>query len=154
MLKLYFKICNNNFSHIFLFDYIKLCLLLNLSIKFNSPKKLTMNLTAAIGKSIRHYRLLKSIKLETLAKQIEVSKATMSQIENGQVEITISRIEKIAKALEVEYTTLITVKNGNIKILNKPLDQESADYNLNVDKTIIEKILNLTEEVMKLKTNE
>ncbi|MFT3945879.1 MAG: helix-turn-helix transcriptional regulator [Agriterribacter sp.] len=111
-----------------------------------------MNLTAAIGKNIRYYRLLKSLKLETLAKQIEISKATMSQIENGQVEITISRIEKIAKVLDIEYTALITIKSGSITILNKPLNQEPAGYNLNVDKTIIEKLLSLTEEMMKLNT--
>lgn len=111
-----------------------------------------MNLTAAIGKSIRHYRLLKSVKLETLAKQIEVSKATMSQMENGQVEITISRIEKIAKVLDIEYTALVTAKTGNITMLNKPVNNEITGYSLNVDKTIIEKLLSLTEEMMKLKS--
>ena len=109
-----------------------------------------MNLTAAIGKNIKQYRLLKGLKLETLAREIHISKATMSQIENGLVEITISRLEKIAKALEVEYTTLIAVKSGNIMLLNRLAHNETTGYNLNVDKTIIEKLLNLTEEMMKL----
>ena len=113
-----------------------------------------MNLTVAIGKSIRYYRLLKGIKLETLAKQIEVSKATMSQIENGQVEITISRIEKIARALDIQYATLVTVSQIDIA---KPAGQNNPETMLNthfsIDKAIMERVLTLAEEVVKLKTN-
>ncbi|MCC6289165.1 MAG: helix-turn-helix transcriptional regulator [Chitinophagaceae bacterium] len=108
-----------------------------------------MDITTTIGKNIRQYRLQRGLKLETLAKEIAVSKATMSQIENGQAEITVRRIEKIAKVLEVEYNLLVTARVINMK----PDMQYTADNTAyTTDIVLMEKILHLSEEILRLRS--
>lgn len=106
-----------------------------------------MDITTAIGKNIRQYRQQKCLKLEILAKEICVSKATMSQIENGHTEITVRRIEKIARALDVEYNTLVTVNTNEPSALSFPLGNS-------IDMKILEKVLHFTEEVLRLKNRQ
>lgn len=109
-----------------------------------------MNITTVISKNIRLYRQLKGLKLETLADEICISKATMSQIENGHVEITISRIEKIAKVLGVEYNLLVMEKFENNILSTLLYTDGSNNSNNNVDVIIMQKVLELTKEVIRL----
>lgn len=44
---------------------------------------------------------MKNITLETLAKDLGVSKAAMSQLENGHTEITMNKIHTISQILKV-----------------------------------------------------
>lgn len=72
-----------------------------------------MNLEQIIGTNIRVKREEKSIKLESLAKHIGISKARMSQIEHGACrELTIARIKKIAEYLDVGFLEIINLETG------------------------------------------
>jgi transcriptional regulator with XRE-family HTH domain len=59
------------------------------------------NTTALIGNNIRQWRELRNLKSEALAKQIGVSRVTLSSIENGKIDISISRLERIALVLRI-----------------------------------------------------
>lgn len=60
-----------------------------------------MNVNQLLASRIRHFRLLKNITLESLAKDLGVSKAAMSQLENGHTEITMNKINAISQILKV-----------------------------------------------------
>lgn len=54
-----------------------------------------------IGERIRNKRNEKGIKLESFAEAIDISSSSLSRIENGTKEITVTELEKIAKYLEL-----------------------------------------------------
>lgn len=62
---------------------------------------------SVVGSNIRKWRLMKEIKQETLASEIGVSKATLSLIENGKADPSLSRIHRIAAVLEVPEEKLL-----------------------------------------------
>lgn len=81
-----------------------------------------------IGKNIKYFRQLKSIKQDTLAKHLGITKGRMSQIESGLcAELTLQRICKIAAHLEVDF----------FDILDKqcPIDKESLLQNLKTEQS-------------------
>lgn len=72
-----------------------------------------MNLEQIIGTNIRVKREEKSIKLESLAKHLGISKARMSQIEHGGCrELTIARIKKIAEYLDANFLEIVNLETG------------------------------------------
>lgn len=69
-----------------------------------------MNFEQIIGDNIRIKREQKSIKLESLARHLGLSKARMSQIEHGECkELTISRIQKIADYLDINFLEIVNI---------------------------------------------
>lgn len=60
------------------------------------------NLSTELGFKFRSLREKLGIKQEDLAVQIGISQATLSKIENGDVEVTLSRIEKLCNALGID----------------------------------------------------
>ena len=65
----------------------------------NSAKKL--------GQNIRKIRLAKEMTQGDLCHKLDVDRAYMSNIENGNKNPTLATIEKIAKALDVSIKELI-----------------------------------------------
>ncbi len=59
-----------------------------------------------IGNNIRNWRRLKGIKQIDLAKQIDISKTTLSKIENDKQKANIPRLQKIADCLKIKITQL------------------------------------------------
>lgn len=59
-----------------------------------------MKANERIGQHIRMWRMLNGIKLEVLARQLGMSKASLSQIENGKRDLTLSKVEVIAAAMQ------------------------------------------------------
>ncbi len=59
-----------------------------------------------IGNNIRKWRTLKGIKQIDLAQQIDISKTTLSKIENDKQEANIPRLQKIANCLKIKITQL------------------------------------------------
>ena len=59
-----------------------------------------------IGNNIRKWRNLKGIKQIDLAQQIDISKTTLSKIENDKQEVNILRLQKIANCLKIKITQL------------------------------------------------
>lgn len=71
------------------------------------PKHCTPN-AIEIGNNIRKVRLLKGYKQEYLAGKIDITTASLSKIENGITNISLSRLFEIAGALGVKIEVLFT----------------------------------------------
>lgn len=72
-----------------------------------------------IGNNIYHYRTLKRVKQEVLAKSLNISKARLSQIEHGDCsEITLNRLIQIAEELDVSFFNLVGNNVQSINITN------------------------------------
>lgn len=63
-------------------------------------------LNEKIGTNIKAWREIKGIKQEWLASKIGIGKSSLSQIETGKTEITISRLAEIADVLEIHIFLL------------------------------------------------
>ena len=64
-----------------------------------------------IGSNIRSWRSLKGFKQALFAKQINISKSTLSKIENDKQPVTLPRMKQIANCLKIKITDLF--KNPN-----------------------------------------
>ena len=61
-----------------------------------------------IGNNIRKVRLLKGYKQEHLSGKLDITPASLSKIENGITNISLSRLFSIAEALGVKIEVLLT----------------------------------------------
>ena len=59
-----------------------------------------------IGNNIRKWRNLKGFKQQDFAKQVGISKSTLSKIENDSSGAKIPRLQKIATCLKIKITQL------------------------------------------------
>jgi transcriptional regulator with XRE-family HTH domain len=66
-----------------------------------------------IGVRIRHYRRLRGLSLQELSAQIEVSTATLSNIERGRMAIDVERLLALCSALSVDYAKLVPRGGGS-----------------------------------------
>lgn len=64
-----------------------------------------------IGDNLRQLRMNKGISVESLAKQIGVSKLTLINIEHGEANPTLSVIWKIANGLNIPITALLSIES-------------------------------------------
>lgn len=67
------------------------------------------------GKNIQRLRKEKSLSLDSLADRSRVSKAMLSQIEQGKVNPTVGIMWKIAEGLHVQLQDLITMSRPDIR---------------------------------------
>lgn len=63
-------------------------------------------LQVGIGVRIKHFRKMRHLKLEDVAKKTEIPKSTISQIENGNMSPSVAQLLKFAEALEVNFAAL------------------------------------------------
>ncbi|WP_276503044.1 helix-turn-helix domain-containing protein [Terrimonas pollutisoli] len=68
--------------------------------------RINNDLNETVGCNIKAWRTIKGFKQEWLAAKINLSKSSLSQIENGKTEITISRLSEIADVLEIHLFDL------------------------------------------------
>ena len=64
------------------------------------------NKTEPIGNNIRKWRILKGFKQIDFAKQIHISKSTLSKIENDKQGVGLSRLQQMAECLKIKTTQL------------------------------------------------
>jgi AcrR family transcriptional regulator/DNA-binding Xre family transcriptional regulator len=62
---------------------------------------------ASLGAQVRAARAAKGLSLRDLARVLDVSPATLSQIENGRTGLTVSRLSRIADALELTVAQIL-----------------------------------------------
>lgn len=64
-----------------------------------------------IGYNLRQYRVNKGVSMDSLAKQIGISKLTLLKIEQGEGNPTLSVIWKIANGLNIPITALLSIES-------------------------------------------
>ena len=77
-------------------------------IKDNPKASIHKERQFEIGNNIRKWRILKGIKQELLADELEISKAAISKIETGKTDIPLSRLSQIASVLNIKIELLFT----------------------------------------------
>ncbi len=81
-----------------------------------------------IGANLRQFRKNKGLSIESLAKQIGVSKLTLIKIESGDGNPTLSVIWKIANGLNVPITTLLSIES-DVSVARKKEGLQLASAN-------------------------
>jgi putative transcriptional regulator len=59
-----------------------------------------------IGNNIRLWRILKGFKQMEFAKKLDISKSTISKIENDEQEVGVQRLQQMANILDIKVTQL------------------------------------------------
>lgn len=75
----------------------------------------SLELLKTIGNNISEVRKEKGIKGETLGKELGVTKAAVSNLENGLVDFKISTLMQIANILNTDLSTLLELNDANAK---------------------------------------
>ena len=68
------------------------------------------SLSKIVGYNIRQYRIKENMKGETLARELGITKAAVSQMENGMTDIKVSTLYKISAIFKIDVSNLITVE--------------------------------------------
>lgn len=79
--------------------------------------------TAVLGARVRGARMQRNVSVRALARMLDVSPATISQIENGHTELSVSRLSRIADALG---TTASDILNSSMDSGTSPPASGSA----------------------------
>ncbi len=92
-----------------------------------------MNINELTALKIKEIRKGANISAEAVAANLAISKTAYSQLENGKVEITLSRLEAIAKIFNMPLYSLIHQSNGSqtIQITNGENSQNIQTQNNN-----------------------
>lgn len=78
-----------------------------------------MNINQLTASKIREVRNRIGYTAEAMASSLGISKSAYSQLENGRIEITLTRIEAIANIFQVPMSELIPNIQTNYNISNK-----------------------------------
>lgn len=106
-----------------------------------------MDINAKIATRIKALRNQMGYKAEIVAQELEMSKAAHSQLENGKIDITITKLQKIADYFSVPFTSILQENNGatfNIeKVENSTIN--GTQINHYTDKELISAVGNSIE---------
>ena len=97
-----------------------------------------------VQENLRTLRMLKGIKVESIAKGLGITKSSYSNIETGKTEITLSRLQAIADFLQVHYDLILHGHTVNYQ--NLPVGVSS----LVVDSNLLHNIVNLHSSIVEL----
>jgi transcriptional regulator with XRE-family HTH domain len=87
-----------------------------------------------LGNNIRKWRQLQNIKQESVADELEITKVSISKMETGKSDISITRLYELAKVLGVDVSMLLIDPR---KLLNN-----TSFENINLDYTRIKLLVN------------
>jgi len=66
------------------------------------------SLSKTVGHNIRQCRVKENMKGETLARELGITKAAVSQMENGLTDIKVSTLYKISAIFKIDVGRLVT----------------------------------------------
>jgi transcriptional regulator with XRE-family HTH domain len=114
-------------------------------------KKYEMKTTEInIGSNIGNWRKFRGLKQEALAKKMDISPTALSKIENGESEVSFSRLESFAKALDIEVSQLLSSPQQIFNLENSHQSNAIVYGNntqTNIDKLFLEKLLHMMENI-------
>lgn len=98
-------------------------------------------LNLEVGQNIRRFRELHEMKMETLARALSITKGSLSRIENGITDISLSRIEQIAAYLDIPVSRLLEPR-GVLKseLINCNFEHICQKKDDPINQVILEKI--------------
>lgn len=117
-----------------------------------------MNLNELTASKIKEIRHQLGYTAEAMAKDLGISKTAYSQMENGRVEITLSRIELIAQVFNISISEIIPSINNNLQFSDDIEGNLDANNNISTNsddklKTLIDELDNFVSHIKKIKSN-
>lgn len=91
-----------------------------------------MNINQLTASKIKEVRNRTGYTAEAMANSLGISKTAYSQLENGHVEITLTRVEAIAEICAVPMQELIPNINSNYQVSNG----SGGNYHTNTNQTV------------------
>lgn len=87
-------------------------------------------LNATVGKNLRVLRIMNDYSQEDVEVAINLSRSTLSKIENGTGRIDLDRLEKFATFFKVDAITILTMSDKQVKKAgnNKVVNENISDY--------------------------
>ena len=104
------------------------------------------------GKLIKEYRKEKNIKLIEFAKKINMAQSSLSRIENGTQELSISVLTNICEGLNISVSEFFLKLEGKKEFLDSNVElstASSAEINGDLDSLLHSTIASLTTEQKK-----
>lgn len=95
-----------------------------------------------VGANIRELRKLKNPEVKQAASALGISPQALGAIENGKVDLNVSRVFEIAQYFKVEFSTLLNVENGDH--YNFSSQNNTGGYHV-----LNKGVLNVTDETLK-----
>ncbi len=86
---------------------------------------MAMYLRKIFGKNVRYYRFLRSMTQEKLAELTDLSSRYISNVENGEGNVSLDTIELFAKALNVSCRDLFDATPKEVKAAKVNLQKET-----------------------------
>lgn len=105
-------------------------------------KNFTMNINELTANKIKELRRSIGFSAESVASDLGISKTALSQLENGKVEITLTRLESLSKVFNIPLENFLPSGNGSqtIQIANGEHSQNVQHQNNNNDPQLINAI--------------
>ena len=110
--------------------------------------------TNTIGKNIKKIRMEKNYTQEYLAEKLGVSATAYRKMEQGETQITISKLEQIATILEKEITHFLNNDQHNYNLNNNKLEHSIVIQHNYTPQEHFEKILSIKDELLAAKDKE
>jgi transcriptional regulator with XRE-family HTH domain len=111
-----------------------------------------MDINAKIASRIKALRNEKGYKAESVAQKLELSKAAYSQLENGKIDITMTKLQKIADYFSIPIASILQENSGatfNIdKVENSTIN--GTQINNYTDKELIQAMGNSIQTMQKV----
>jgi transcriptional regulator with XRE-family HTH domain len=106
-----------------------------------------MNINELTASKIKELRKKAGISAEAVAADIAISKTAYSQLENGKVEITLTRLESLSKVLKMPIGAFLPISSGSqtIQIANGEKAQNIQHQSNSNDPQLITVIQNSIE---------
>ena len=109
-----------------------------------------------VGQKIKKLRELKNFTQEYMAQQLDMTQSSYSKIENGETDVTYSKLEKIAQALQLRPEDIITFNEHMVfNVMHNNNSQNGLIVNQMTDeikKSHQEQIKSLKDEITHLKS--
>ncbi len=96
----------------------KIILLIKIDNYLCTPKMSTKDINIIVGQKVKEYRTFLGLSQAEFANKVDINRATLSQLEAGKQQFTLSLIYKLAQKLNVEITDFLP--------LVKHLEMESS----------------------------
>lgn len=72
-----------------------------------SSHQKNLTVRARFARNLRQWRLARGLSQEELSARAELSQTFLSQIENGNRNVSLDKIEKLAEVLQIDVTDLL-----------------------------------------------
>ena len=111
-----------------------------------------MDINVKIASRIKALRNEKGYKAEIVAQELEMSKAAYSQMENGKIDITMTKLQKIADYFSIPIASILQENNGSTfnieKVENSTIN--GTQINNYTDKELIAAVGNSIETMQRV----